>query len=175
VSEALGVKDSTRANPAWLAVPLVAFALVALTLGLVARQTVREPYTAPFFHPFFTDTLHMKAWLVTVAMVLACGQLVTAARIYELLPLPPRGRFYSVLHRWSGRAAIVLTLPVAYHVCSCSGSRHIAFASSSTRCWDRRSMARSSRRCSSSGLRVSRRGSSRRPEVSCSRSSWGSG
>jgi len=115
VSEALGVKVSTRANPAWLAVPLVAFALVALTLGLVARQTVREPYTAPFFHPFFTDTLHMKAWLVTVAMVLACGQLVTAARIYELLPLPPRGHLYSVLHRWSGRAAIVLTLPVAYH------------------------------------------------------------
>ena len=115
MSEALGVRDSTRANPAWLAVPLVAFALVALTLGLVARQTVREQYTAPFFHPFFTDTLHMKAWLVTVAIVLACGQLVTAARIYELLPLPARGRFYNVLHRWSGRAAIVLTLPVAYH------------------------------------------------------------
>src|SRR5215467_4659426 len=115
MSEALGLRDSTRANPVWLAVPLVAFALVALTLGLVARQTVREPYTAPFFHPFFTDTLHMKAWLVTLATMLACGQLVTAARIYELLPLPPRGRFYSVLHRWSGRAAIVLTLPVAYH------------------------------------------------------------
>jgi hypothetical protein len=115
MSEALRLKDSARANPAWLAVPLVAFALVALTLGLVARQTVREPYAAPFFHPFFTDVLHMKAWLVTAAMVLACGQLVTAARIYERLSLPPRGRFYNVLHRWSGRAAIVLTLPVAYH------------------------------------------------------------
>ena len=115
MSEALDLKDSARANPAWLAVPLVAFALVALTVGLVARQTVREPYTAPFFHLFFTDTLHMKAWLVTAAMMLACGQLVTAARIYERLSLPPRGRFYNVLHRWSGRAAIVLTLPVVYH------------------------------------------------------------
>jgi hypothetical protein len=32
-----------------------------------------------------------------------------------MLRLPPKGRFYHVLHRWSGRAAILLTLPVAYH------------------------------------------------------------
>jgi hypothetical protein len=64
---------------------------------------------------FFTDTLQMKAWLVTAAMVLACGQLLTAARIYELLRFPPKGRFYHSVHRWSGRAAIVVTLPVAYH------------------------------------------------------------
>ena len=57
----------------------------------------------------------MKAWLVTAAVVLACGQLLTAARIYELLRFPPKGRFYQSVHRWSGRAAIVVTLPVAYH------------------------------------------------------------
>jgi hypothetical protein len=56
-----------RANPVWLAVPLVIGALIALTVGLAARQTVREPYAIPFFHPFFIDTLHMKAWLVTLA------------------------------------------------------------------------------------------------------------
>jgi hypothetical protein len=86
-----------------------------LTVGLVARRTVREPYATPFFHPFFTDTLQMKAWLVTAALVLACGQLLTAARIYEVLRFPPKGRFYHSAHRWSGRAAILLTLPVAYH------------------------------------------------------------
>lgn len=102
-------------NPAWLTVPLVALALVTLTVGLLARQTVREPYATPFFHLFFTDTLHMKAWLVTAAVVLACGQLLTAARIYELLRFPPKGRSYQIVHRWSGRAAILLTLPVAYH------------------------------------------------------------
>src|SRR5258708_17230722 len=57
----------------------------------------------------------MKAWLVTAAVVLACGQLLTAARIYEVLRFPPKGRFYHGVHRWSGRAAILLTLPVAYH------------------------------------------------------------
>ena len=104
-----------RLNQAWLALPLMAFALIAVTVGLVARQTVREPYAAPFFHLFFSDTLHMKAWLVTAAAALACGQLLTAARIYEVLRFPPQGRLYNVAHRWSGRAAILLTLPVAYH------------------------------------------------------------
>ncbi len=75
----------------------------------------RFPYATPFFHPFFTDTLQMKTWLVTAAVVLACGQLLTAARIYELLHFPPKGRFYHSVHRWPGRDAIVFTLPVAYH------------------------------------------------------------
>ncbi|PYN83429.1 MAG: hypothetical protein DMD96_02440 [Candidatus Rokuibacteriota bacterium] len=115
MSERLSLREPSGANPAWLAIPLVVFALITLTVGLVARQTVREPYATPFFHPFFTDTLQMKAWLVTAAVVLACGQLLTAARIYELLRFPPKGRFYNSAHRWSGRAAILLTLPVAYH------------------------------------------------------------
>src|SRR6267142_7284734 len=115
MSERLSLKERSGANPAWLEIPLVVFAFIMLTVGLVARQTVREPYATPFFHPFFTDTLQMKAWLVTAAVVLACGQLLTAARIYALLRFPPMGGFYHAVHRWSGRAAILLTLPVAYH------------------------------------------------------------
>jgi len=102
----------------------VVFALITLTVGLVARQTVRESYATPFFHPLFTDTLEMKAWLMTAAVVLACGQLLTAARIYELLHFPPKGRFYHSVHRWSGRAAIVFTLPVAYHCVFLLGFRY---------------------------------------------------
>lgn len=107
--------EHRAANPTWLALPPTVFALIALTVGLVARQTVREPYSAPFFHLFFKDTLQMKVWLVTTAAVLACGQLLTAARIYDLLRLTPDRRIYQIVHRWSGRAAILLTLPVAYH------------------------------------------------------------
>jgi len=113
--ERLNPRELSDRNRLWLAVPLVVFALVTLTIGLVARRTIREPYSTPFFHLFFKDTLHMKAWLVTAAVVLACGQLLTAARIYELLRFPPKGRFYQVVHRWSGRSAVLLTLPVAYH------------------------------------------------------------
>ena len=95
--------------------PLALLALITLTVGLVATATSREPYATSFFHPFFRDVLQMKAWLATAAVVLACSQVLTAARIYELLGFPPKGRFYRVVHRWSGRAAVVLTLPVAYH------------------------------------------------------------
>jgi hypothetical protein len=91
------------------------FALVALSVGFVASKTVRQPYETPFSHFFFSDTLHMKAWLITAASLLALGQLLTASRIYEVLRFPPLGRFYHVVHRWSGRTAILLTLPVAYH------------------------------------------------------------
>jgi Family of unknown function (DUF6529) len=115
VSAARKPKSPVATNLVRPLLPLVLFALITLTVGLVATATVREPYATSFFHPFFSDVLQMKAWLVTAAVVLACGQLLTAARIYELLGCPPKGRFYHVVHRWSGRAAIVLTLPVAYH------------------------------------------------------------
>ena len=98
-----------------LALPLVLFAFVALTVGLVASKTLRQPYETPFFQLFFSDTLHMKAWLMTAALLLALSQMLTASRIYEVLHFPPRGRFYGLVHRWSGRTAILLTLPVAYH------------------------------------------------------------
>lgn len=52
---------------------------------------------------------------MTTVLVLGCGQLVTAARIYERLRFLPTGLFYHLVHRWSGRAAIVFTLPAAYH------------------------------------------------------------
>jgi uncharacterized protein DUF6529 len=98
-----------------LTVLLLIFALITLTVGLVTLQTVRVPYATLVWHPFFTDTRQMKAWLATAAVILAGSQLITAARIYGLLRFPPKGRLYHRAHRWSGRATILLTLPVAYH------------------------------------------------------------
>ena len=96
MSEKPGPKDPSGTNPVWLALPLVVFALITLTVGLVAGGKVREPYATPFFHLFFADVLQMKAWLATAAVVLACGQLLTAARIYELLRFPPKGASITV-------------------------------------------------------------------------------
>jgi hypothetical protein len=115
MQQTVDAKPPSGLQRAWLVAPLVAFALVSLTVGLVAHRTVQQPYGTPFFHLFFSNTLHMKVWLVTAALVLGCFQLLTAARIYELFHFPPKGRFYNIVHRWSGRTAIVLTLPVAYH------------------------------------------------------------
>lgn len=100
---------------AWLLVPLLIFALISLDIGVIAKRTIQQPYTAPYFQLFFSDTLHMKVWLTSAALLLAVFQLLTAARIYDLLRFPPKGSLYRVVHRWSGRAAIALTVPVAYH------------------------------------------------------------
>src|SRR6267154_4329684 len=113
--EKTGPSGRTPFSGVLLVLPGLLFALVALIVGFVASKTVRQPYETPFSHLFFSDTLHMKAWLITAVLLLALGQLLTASRIYEVLRLPPKGRVYHVVHRWSGRAAILLTLPVAYH------------------------------------------------------------
>ena len=112
MSESVSVR---KYSPAWLALPFMLFALVSLTIGLVASRTIRQPYPTPFFQLFFSDTLHMKVWLTTAAFVLGCFQLLTAARIYKLLRFPPPGRLYHLIHRFSGFTAVGLTVPVAYH------------------------------------------------------------
>jgi Family of unknown function (DUF6529) len=115
ISEKTAPTGRTISIRVFLVVPLLLFAIIPLIVGFVASKTVRQSYETPFSHLFFSDTLHMKAWLITAVLLLAFGQLLTASRIYEVLPLPPKGRFYHAVHRWSGRTAVLLTLPVAYH------------------------------------------------------------
>jgi len=113
-ASAVGVREK-RANPLWLLVPLLLLALVAAAVGVFASRTIKPASPPPYFSLFFSDTIHLKVWLTTAAVALALTQLLTAARIYEKLRFPPKGRLYNVIHRWSGRTAILLTLPVAYH------------------------------------------------------------
>jgi Family of unknown function (DUF6529) len=64
----------------------------------------------------FSSTIAAKVWLATAALVLVGVQLFTAARIYGRLHfLPERGAAVARVHRWSGRAAFLLTLPVFFH------------------------------------------------------------
>ena len=98
-----------------LGAALAAGALVTLSIGLLERHMLDAPHPISYFHLFFSDTLYMKAWLASAALVLAGGQLVTAAGMYGLFRISPRTRFYQLAHRWSGRVAIALTLPVAFN------------------------------------------------------------
>src|SRR5258708_4657911 len=66
--KAMSLIPAAKLSRAWLAAPAVAFALVSLTVGLLAKQTLRSPYATPFFHFFFSDILHMKIWLATLAL-----------------------------------------------------------------------------------------------------------
>ena len=95
----------------WLAAPLAAFAVVALTAGLLADH---DPRSKGYFRLFFEDPIHLKAGFATAVVVLACFQLFTAAWIFRKLPWS-KPAWVNPMHRWSGRLAFALTLPVAYH------------------------------------------------------------
>jgi uncharacterized protein DUF6529 len=106
------VEAGTR-SARWLVAPLLAFACVAVVTGVVARWQVGGD-RGTYFDLFFSDPIHMKTWLATTAIALALFQLMTASWIFRKLPWP-RPAWVPPLHRWSGRIAFLLTLPIAYH------------------------------------------------------------
>ena len=65
----------------------------------------------------FSAPIVFKVWFATAALVLAVVQVMTGARIFgkleRVVPIP-RPQVNRV-HRWSGRLAILCTLPVAFH------------------------------------------------------------
>jgi hypothetical protein len=100
----------------WLALPLLIGALVSLTVGLLAREEAIAPgsYPGGYFRLFFSDSLHLKVWFATAAVVLGLSQLFSAAWIFGKLPWRrPAG--VPAVHRWVGRLAFACTLPAAYH------------------------------------------------------------
>jgi hypothetical protein len=81
----------------------------------VPLADVSETY-ADLVTTVFSSTIAAKAWLATAAVVLALVQVTTAARMWGKLGfLPLRGPVVARVHRWSGRTAFVLTLPVFFH------------------------------------------------------------
>jgi hypothetical protein len=64
----------------------------------------------------FSSTIAAKAWFATAVIVLALVQVTTAARMWGKLSfLPVRGPVIARIHRWSGRSAFVVSLPVFFH------------------------------------------------------------
>lgn len=85
---------------------------VAVALGVYAR--LHQPTGYALEVPGFSHGMVAKSWLTTAAMALGIVQVVTAAGIWGRLGL--RGRAWvGPLHRWAGRAALVLLVPVAAH------------------------------------------------------------
>lgn len=95
----------------WLLAPALAFALFSLTAGVLSAH---DPRSKGYFRLFFEDPIHLKAGFATVAAVLACFQLFSAAWIFRKLPWD-KPAWMNAAHRWSGRLAFLFTLPVAYH------------------------------------------------------------
>ncbi|GAA2369066.1 DUF6529 family protein [Nonomuraea africana] len=98
-----------RPAPAGLLTPLLAGALVMVALGVYGRL---HPPTGFAVGPAgFSQALPMKAWLTTGAFVLAFVQVVSALSMWGRLGVD----IPAWVHRWSGRVAFLLTIPVAFH------------------------------------------------------------
>jgi hypothetical protein len=105
---------TTRPSPDDYAKPL----LIALTVGCVFAVVVGV--YARVHHPAkyaldvggFSSPLYAKAWLTTFAVAFAVVQVITGWAITRRAAAPA---WMAAVHRWSGRIAILLTVPVVIH------------------------------------------------------------
>ncbi|WP_309236863.1 MULTISPECIES: DUF6529 family protein [unclassified Micromonospora] len=103
---------STGAPPASVLVPLLVGAAVAVALGAYGRM--HQPTGIAVNVAGFSSPQAVKVWLGTGAAFFAVLQLLSALAMWGRL-----GGFSPSwaggLHRWSGRVAFLLTVPVAVH------------------------------------------------------------
>jgi len=91
-----------------LLAPLVVGCLVALVLGVYGG--VHKPTGFSIDLSGFSSGQYVKSWLVTVAALFAIIQLTSAKLMYA-----GTVSWMAGLHRWSGRVAVLLTVPVVVH------------------------------------------------------------
>jgi heme/copper-type cytochrome/quinol oxidase subunit 4 len=92
---------------------VLAGAAVALALGVYGRE--HDAAGQALFTLGFSGTINMKAWLATVAFVLAIVQVVLALWMYGKLGGRSAPAWVGPTHRLTGTLALLFTLPVAYH------------------------------------------------------------
>lgn len=108
-------RHAARSGPRGLLVAAAIGSLVAVGLGAYGR--LHEPQFVAVSLAGFSSGTAVKAWLATVAFVLVLVQMGTASAMYRRR-VPPVVRppaWVPLLHRWSGRIAVLLTVPVAVH------------------------------------------------------------
>jgi hypothetical protein len=87
-------------------------AAVAVALGVYADR--HDPAGQALFTLGFSGTINMKAWLTTIALVLAVVQVFLALWMYGRIGSNAPD-WVGPLHRMVGLAAFLCILPVAYH------------------------------------------------------------
>ncbi|MDX2647429.1 DUF6529 family protein [Streptomyces sp. PA03-1a] len=102
-----------RRRVAVFLVPAVAAAAVAVALGAYGR--VHDPAGTAFNLAGFSSTGAVKSWLATAAFAFALVQAVSALVMYGKVPGVRAPSWTGGLHRWSGRIAFLLAIPVAVH------------------------------------------------------------
>jgi hypothetical protein len=95
---------------AGILVPLLVGCLVAVLLGVYGG--LHEPTGFSINITGFSNGAYAKAWLATLAALLGVVQVLSARIMYSRRGAPA---WISTLHRWSGRIAVLLTVPVVVH------------------------------------------------------------
>ncbi len=99
-----------------IALLLAAAVGIAVSVGLGVYGRLHEPTFSAINIGGFSSGLAAKAWLASLAFLLAVVQLVSAVAMYGRLPGVRRAPSWTGgLHRWSGRVAVLVTVPVAVH------------------------------------------------------------
>ena len=106
--------DSARGQgTAALLWAVLAGAAVAVALGVYGRE--HDAAGQALFTLGFSGTINMKAWLATIALVLAIVQVVLALWMYGKLGRGSAPDWVGPVHRLTGTVALLVTLPVVYH------------------------------------------------------------
>jgi hypothetical protein len=92
-----------------LAIPLFVGIDIAVAVGVYAK--VHHPAGTALNVAGFSSALAAKTWLTSFAFGFAIIQLASAQVMYGRIPLKIKG--ISAIHRWSGRIAVLITVPVA--------------------------------------------------------------
>jgi hypothetical protein len=104
--------SSTPRTGAAMLVPLLVGGLVAVALGVYG--SLHEPTGVAVNVAGFSSAQTVKVWLATGAALLALVQLLSALSMWGRLG-SFKPAWASTVHRWSGRVAFLLTIPVAVH------------------------------------------------------------
>jgi hypothetical protein len=106
------VRSSSAGGGAVL-IAVVIGAAVAVGLGVYGK--VHDPQYFSISVAGFSSGLAVKSWLATLAISLAVFQLVSAFAMYRLIPGGRAPSWIGTAHVWSGRLAVLATVPVAVH------------------------------------------------------------
>lgn len=87
----------------------------AVSLSLGVYGNLHEPTGIAVNVAGFSGPQEVKVWLASATLVGAITQLVSALMMYGRLPGLQGGHRTAGVHRWSGRIAFLLSIPVAMH------------------------------------------------------------
>ena len=106
--------DSVPDTPSRIGPLIVAFAVgSAVTIGFGVYGRLHNPTGQAINLAGFSSGIAAKAWLSTAAFVFGLVQIFTAMILYGRIKIS--GGWVAPVHRWSGRVAVALTVPVAVH------------------------------------------------------------